>query len=298
MAQRRSWASYAIWGSLAVCAVLAAAFTIALVVGAQRGITVTSAPKRPSSPPIPPQIERPVERVQAPPAPPAPDTAALEIARLNDALRTLAADRDRLAARLEAIERTLGDVTASIKERATAEAEPPVVPEQQIRIAAAPTQPVPPAPAPTAQPRRTPPQLHVGDPLDILRPYASVQPLVNTPTPTQTPMHIQAAAKSTERNTESIATRTEFAVDLGGDTTMDGLRALWANLKGNHGALLNGMRPLVSVREGKQPGSVELRLIAGPLANAGAAARTCASLQARGVSCQTAVFDGQRLALR
>jgi hypothetical protein len=43
---------------------------------------------------------------------------------------------------------------------------------------------------------------------------------------------------------------------------------------------------------------VDLRLIAGPLANAGDAARACASLQAKGVNCQTAVFDGQRLALR
>jgi hypothetical protein len=79
---------------------------------------------------------------------------------------------------------------------------------------------------------------------------------------------------------------------------MDGLRARWNNLRGNHGPVLSALRPLVSVREGNRAGSVELRLIAGPLANAGDAARTCASLQAKGVNCQTAVFDGQRLALR
>jgi hypothetical protein len=78
---------------------------------------------------------------------------------------------------------------------------------------------------------------------------------------------------------------------------MDGLRARWANLRGNHGGLLANLRPLVSIREGTQPGSMELRLIAGPLSNAGDAARACASLQAKGVNCQTSVFDGQRLGL-
>jgi hypothetical protein len=58
------------------------------------------------------------------------------------------------------------------------------------------------------------------------------------------------------------------------------------------------LRPVVAVRESGRAGVPELRLIAGPLANAGAAARTCASLQAKGVTCQTTVFDGQRLALR
>ena len=115
------------------------------------------------------------------------------------------------------------------------------------------------------------------------------------------PFAQDAAPRTTEaipRTGDSTAIRTEFAVDLGGDTTMDGLRALWANLRGNHGAALGNLRPLVSLREGTKPGSIELRLVAGPLANAGSAARTCASLQSKGVSCQTTVFDGQRLALR
>jgi hypothetical protein len=58
------------------------------------------------------------------------------------------------------------------------------------------------------------------------------------------------------------------------------------------------LRPLVNVRDGAKPGTAEFRLIAGPLANAGAAARICATLQAKGATCHTAVFDGQRLALR
>jgi hypothetical protein len=54
----------------------------------------------------------------------------------------------------------------------------------------------------------------------------------------------------------------------------------------------------MSVREGKRPGEIELRLVAGPLGNAGAAARLCAALAAAGKACQPAVYDGQRLALQ
>ena len=104
------------------------------------------------------------------------------------------------------------------------------------------------------------------------------------------PANMQAA--------DSGTIKTEFAIDLGGDMSIDGLRARWANIKGNHGAALDGLRPLVSVREGAKPGTVELRLIAGPVANAGDAAKVCASLQTKGVACRTTEFDGQRLSLR
>jgi hypothetical protein len=82
-------------------------------------------------------------------------------------------------------------------------------------------------------------------------------------------------------NPDSATTRTEFGVDLGGEKTVDGLRARWATLRGNHGTALE-----------------ELRLVAGPVANAAAAARICARLQTNGVPCIPTVFDGQRLSLR
>ncbi|MCC6948998.1 MAG: hypothetical protein IT539_14635 [Bradyrhizobiaceae bacterium] len=305
MAQRSSRASYVIWGCVAICAVLASAFTIAVVVGAHRGISIAGLPKR-SAPPTPAAIERPIETVAAVPAVPSqpkPDTTALEIARLNDALRLLAAERDSLAARLEQVERTLSDITASIKEQPASRAEPAPPP---VRVAAAPSQPTP--PPEVIQAPRPAPAREIGEPMNIFQPYSSVQPLINTPSPAKAPMQIQAVVRNQEpasaraetapARLESTASRTEFAVDLGGDATMDGLRALWANLQGNHGQTLSGLRPLVSVQEGKQRGSVELRLVAGPMANAAAAARTCAALQAKGVGCQTTVFDGQRLALR
>jgi hypothetical protein len=320
MAQRRTWARYLIWGSIAVCAVLAAAFTIAVVVGAHRGIQIAGLPKRLTA--APPPIERPQAKA------PVPAVTGHDLARVNDALRDLAAERDRLVIRLEQIERSVGDITASIRDRvepelaASRQAMP--APKSLAAISPAESEPVANAlkpsegmPAVTVAP---PPSAAAtraaipvastgpspGEPIDIFRPYSAAQPLIGMPAPAQAPMQIHALPRTTElaaprdlpQTRDAGTTRTEFAIDLGTDTSMDGLRSLWANLRGNHGTALEGLRPLVSVRDGAKPGSVEMRLIAGPLANAGAAARTCAALQTKGVACQTTIFDGQRLALR
>jgi hypothetical protein len=236
-----------------------------------------------------------------------PAVSERDLARVNDALRGLAAERDRLAARLEQLERTVGDITASIKDRGEVvpqtapAARTPDVPIQSNEPARPPERttsaqpPPPPATTPTGSlnpgVKASPP---LSDPMDIFRPYIGMP--AATPQPAQAPMQIHATPRSVEA-AQPTATRTEFAVDLGGERTIEGLRALWTSLRGNHGNALDGLRPLVSIREGAK-GAMELRLIAGPLANAGAAARTCAALQAKGVNCQTTVFDGQRLALR
>lgn len=95
---------------------------------------------------------------------------------------------------------------------------------------------------------------------------------------------------------ESAVSKTEFGIDLGRANSVEGLRQVWAAIKGKHGGALEGLRPVVAVREIARPGGIELRLVAGPLANAAAAARLCASLA--GATCHPTVFDGQRLALR
>ena len=56
-------------------------------------------------------------------------------------------------------------------------------------------------------------------------------------------------------------------------------------------------RGLAEFRAGR-PGSVELRLVVGPLGNAAAAARLCSVIAGTGSLCQPAMFDGQRLVLR
>jgi hypothetical protein len=169
-------------------------------------------------------------------------TVAPEARRLADTIRLLSADRDRLAARLDTLERSPA-VTGSVPARFT-----------QSRNASATTEPQPPS------------------------------------GPSQTAMAQDTAAAS-------VATRTDFGIDLGGDSTIDGLRGLWGTLKAQHGSTLEGLRPLIAVREGRA-GAVELRLIAGPLANAAAAARLCASLTSALAPCHPATFDGQQLALR
>jgi hypothetical protein len=97
---------------------------------------------------------------------------------------------------------------------------------------------------------------------------------------------------------ESVATKTEFGIDIGGNASLDGLRTLWTSLKSGQPALFDGLRPVIAVREPQKGGGIELRLIAGPLPNASIAARLCAALSAANQSCQPTVFDGQRLALQ
>jgi len=89
-----------------------------------------------------------------------------------------------------------------------------------------------------------------------------------------------------------VATRPEVGVDIGGAATVEALRSLWTAAKARAAPLLDKLRPVVVVRE-VRPGSVELRLVIGPLANAAAAARLCASLAATGRACRPTVFDGR-----
>jgi hypothetical protein len=90
--------------------------------------------------------------------------------------------------------------------------------------------------------------------------------------------------------------RTEFGVDLGGANSLGGLRALWRGLlKSRSNAALTGLRPIIVIREGRNGLGMQLRLVAGPFSDAAAAAKICAGLIENDRSCETAVFDGQRL---
>jgi len=91
--------------------------------------------------------------------------------------------------------------------------------------------------------------------------------------------------------------RTEFAVDLGTANSVGGLRALWRGLVKANGALA-ALRPIIMVKEGSTGYGMQLRLGAGPLSDAAAAAKICASLSESQRSCETTVYDGQRLATR
>lgn len=207
----------------------------------------------------------------------------IEARRLAEAVRALAADRDRLQARISVLERSLDDVTGSVSGGAAGE-----------RPATA---------RPGASP--LPPALAPGAVVSIETTRAPTPPAPSVaanqgPAPAASPGRAAYAAPPTTDAgaAASTATRTEFGIDLGSAPTVEGLRNLWSSVKASHEPLLEGLRPVIAVRDGGKAGVIELRLVAGPLANASVAARLCAALAAAGLTCQPAVFDGQRLALK
>jgi hypothetical protein len=58
------------------------------------------------------------------------------------------------------------------------------------------------------------------------------------------------------------------------------------------------LSPIIVVRESRSGLGMQLRLVAGPLGDAAAAAKICAGLIENDRSCETTVFDGQRLVMR
>jgi len=98
----------------------------------------------------------------------------------------------------------------------------------------------------------------------------------------------------------STVQRTEFAVDVGTANSVGGLRALWRGLlKSKSNAALAALQPIIVVKEGNNGVGMQLRLVAGPLSDAAAAAKICAAmLEGKRATCETTVFDGQQLALK
>ena len=276
-----------LWAGIAAVALGVAALAGQSQTGTQRLAGISSRDSAPTAP-------RPATRAR-PAEPTAPAAAPdAETNRLAEMVRQLAADRDRLLARIDTLERNL-DVTGSIpretpRDPAARDPAPPSAANTSPTLppgwslvpnSIPPAAGLPAAPSPGA----TPP------------PGASQAPAVQTPA-TPPGSAANGGLNASEQAVGSVATKTEFAVDLGGDATFEGLRALWTSVRNSQPALFEGLRPVAAVREGSKPGVLGLRLVVGPLTNAGAAARLCASLAAAGLTCQPTVFDGQRFALR
>jgi len=108
----------------------------------------------------------------------------------------------------------------------------------------------------------------------------------------------EAEPDSTPEALELVARRTEFGVDVGGANSVPGLRALWRGLlKSRTNAALTTLRPIIVIRENTNGLGMQLRLVAGPINDAAAAAKICASLTVNDRGCTTAVFEGQRLTM-
>ncbi|MCP1779557.1 hypothetical protein [Bradyrhizobium japonicum] len=115
------------------------------------------------------------------------------------------------------------------------------------------------------------------------------------------PTEVAAPAKppeAAESEAPAIAVQqTRFAIDLGGANSLDGLRALWRGLTKSNPEIA-ALRPIIMIKEGNAGLGMQLRLGAGPLINAAAAAKLCAGLAENDRHCETTVFDGQRLSMR
>lgn len=234
-------------------------------------------------------------------APPAQLTSRLpeidaQTQRLAGVVDGLAADRERLAARIGTIERNLEDVTGAIKRQG--------VDSSSAAPAPAGAGVAFPATAPTTKEsaKETPKELGkdaamapLPGPLDIL---AGRQPATATeaqPAPAEALANLPAI-RSDETAAADPSPKVEFGVDVGGAVNFDGLRVLWTSTKGGNAALFEGLHPVVAVRENSRTKNAELRLVAGPLANVEHAARLCANLSAARRYCQPVAFEGQRLA--
>jgi hypothetical protein len=210
-------------------------------------------------------------------------SAEIEFERqqLSATVRSLAADRDRLLTRVTVLERNLEDVTGSIP-RTPAKPAAPVEPPRKI------ADPEPAASADAAQ--LTP--ITIGPSL-----VATISSPLTIPSPSPETL-AQVGLSAIPTVEDGVSARTDFGIDIGSGPTLAALRATWSSLRRTHRDLFEGLHPVIAVRDANRQGAVELRLILGPLGNAAAAARLCGKVANAGISCQPAIFDGQRLALR
>ena len=243
--------------------------------------------------------------------------------RLAEQVRSLTADRDRLAERVASLEHNLNDLTGSIARApasngAANNAAPPAPRDDK---SAAPPAPAP-APVAAAEPQvppinfnggnddqaraaaaAPPAQPGVGQPVDVPLPrpgpLATIQSYVySTAPPAGPPTRVASTNADTASAPAPAAGDKGFAIDLGTATNVNSLRAHWGSVKAAHAALLEGLQPLVSVRQSSRPGFTEFHLVAGPVADADAAARLCAALTSMKVACRPTAYNGQRLELR
>ncbi len=260
--------------------------------------------------------------------------AQAENRRLSQAIDTLNSDRDRLFTRVTSVEKSLESATGSILARQTLPLLPPREPSPQIAAPA--TQPSPP-PSTVQEPKiaATPadlPSMPIKPPDSAdpavtakaaIEPTSSARSMASAGSPARKPedstapgsaaaaaesrpvapeapepaLPVQVAAAITAPiEAATPVARTEFGVDIGAANSIDGLRAIWHGLSKT--AALNGLRPIIMVRERSNGLGMQLRLVVGPLTDAAAAARICATLAESKRACETSVFDGQRLALK
>jgi hypothetical protein len=182
-------------------------------------------------------------------------------------------------------------------------------PSQTTASAVAPGTPPPPAqppmPAPSQPTALVAPKSIMGPPNSVagklIEPDKPGSAIIAAPMP-----EVVASSSADDADPEASPTlpkvalqRTEFGVDVGGAHSIGGLRALWRGLlKWRSNAPLAALQPIIVVKENSTGLGMQLRLVAGPFSDAAAAAKICAAMIESQRTCETAVFDGQRLAMK
>jgi hypothetical protein len=280
----------------------------ARVTGLEHGLdSVTGAVARQGSAPASP----PAEAQAAPGPPPSPAVAPVATAPATDKSATVAtaepgpvysAAKDAAktdAAKAESV-REVAAAREAAKEKAdalkaaTARAELAKVDSVKLE----PTKPSPVRSLMATPSMMAPPDLAASK---LAEPGKVAGPVIASPIPdvvASAPAGHDAEADDDEAPKASLQ-RTEFGVDLGTANSVNGLRMLWLGLlKSRSNAPLTALRPIIVIKENTNGLGMQLRLVAGPLNDAGAAARICATLTENKRTCETTVFDGQRLSLK
>jgi hypothetical protein len=279
------------WGSAAAIALTCLAITTQTESGGER-LQLAFAP---ASPP-----ERAVAAADVPTRVIGIDK---ETVRLEAQLRVLAADRDRLVARVALLERNLDDMTGSIKRQAQETAMPA---DKPLIASTTPPQ----AAAPESQPVTAPPLVKTVVPITIIAPLA-VPAHIDSPAPwpiapaseEMTPVlekiplpPVRMASAPASEPAAETPRKPAIGVDLGGAPNMEVLNLRWVAVKANFGPLLTGLHPLAA--RVQRPGATDVRLLVGPLPTVTAANQLCTRFAAARVTCRAVKFDGERLAER
>jgi hypothetical protein len=291
MVNVRSLLQLALWGTTAAGALVFAALAASSHTGSQR---LSAALRTPAQASEPTKAELAARAAEA------------ERQRLAQSVAALTTDRNRLLTRMAEIEQSLKDVTGSIKRQQAALQHPalPPVPAKSpppATATASPQRAIPAsAPTTTALAKVEAPAAHRDastPPLPPVLPSASGQAAA-----VLSASVVERAAAASRRTDGELmpeeSSEPEVGVDLGGSSTLEGLRALWKSVRSSHQQLLQHLHPLVTVRDNSRRRGVELRLIAGPLADAEAATRLCAAIKTARHSCRPTTYEGQKLSGR
>ncbi|HZL30867.1 MAG TPA: hypothetical protein VFC54_07385 [Pseudolabrys sp.] len=305
-AKRALW-RVASWGMLAACALTGTVLIAQTDVGEQR-LRMALAPQA-----VVP-IRSFAQTDTAPDVSPNKEAEALrqQTQQLEAQVRVLAADRDRLVARVASLESNVNSMTGAIRRElkilapVTPSEPPPVIEKPEV------VEPLPESASPAASDNQSArvgkSQARFENHVDVKteknnesfakssdtseKPKAA--PPVKSTVIESVPLPPVRVASAPSSEPSGQSGKPELALDLGGAHTLEILNARWIAVKANFGPLIQGMHPLVA--HDRRPNAIPFRLIVGPVGNGAAAAALCQRFAASRVTCRTTRYVGDALA--